>query len=135
MTITNAVRAVFDNQLASTADIPEIAFQNVPYVHAPGTPFIKATLTPTSTRLATMGDTPKQRYQGLYRLLVCVPEAEGVGVGYDLVDTLLARFPASLDITYNGQSVTVEYSEVGASFLDSPYYCTPITVAWYTYHQ
>jgi len=135
MTIINAVRTVLDNQLAATSEIPQIAFQNVPYREVTGTPYIKAVLTPTSTRLATMGDTPQQRYQGIYRLLICTPEAEGAGPNYNLVDTLLARFPASQDLSHNGQYVTIEYSEVGASFLDSPFYCTPITVAWYCYHS
>lgn len=29
--------------------------------------------------------------------------------------------------------VSIDYSEVRTSFLDSPFYCTPVTVAWYTY--
>ena len=135
MTIINDIRACLDNRLATTTGLPDIAFQNVPYNQVAGTSFIRAVLAPTSTRLATMGDTPQQRYQGLYNLLICTPEAKGVGVGYDIADTLLARFPASQDLSYNGQYVTIDYSEVGASFLDSPFYCTPITIGYYTYHS
>jgi hypothetical protein len=29
--------------------------------------------------------------------------------------------------------VSIDYSEVRTSFLDSPFYCTPITVGWYIY--
>jgi hypothetical protein len=30
--------------------------------------------------------------------------------------------------------VSIDYSEVRTSFLDSPFYCTPITIGWYIYH-
>lgn len=134
MTIMNDIRATLDDRLLTTPDLPEIAFQNVPYSHNPGISYIKVDYIPTSRRLATLGDTPQQRYQGIYRLLVCVPEKEGPGVGLNYVDYLLDRFPAAQDLSYNGQTVTIEYSEAGTGFLDSPFYCFPVTIAWYTYH-
>jgi len=30
--------------------------------------------------------------------------------------------------------VSIDYSEVRTSFLDSPFYCTPITIGWYIYY-
>jgi hypothetical protein len=30
--------------------------------------------------------------------------------------------------------ISIDYSEVRTSFLDSPFYCTPITIGWYIYH-
>jgi Bacteriophage related domain of unknown function len=134
LTIYNDIRAVLENRLATTPNVPEIAFQNVPYTRLEATTFLKATFVPVTRRLATMGDTPQQVYRGIYNILACVPENEGNGRGLDLVDTILARFPAALDLNYNGQYLTIEYSEVGTSFLDSPYYCTPITISWYCYH-
>ena len=134
MTILNAARAVLDNRLASTPNVPFIANQNVPFARPESGIYIKSTFIPTSRRIATMGTSFQQRYQGLFRLMVCIPEHEGNGRGLEVCDTLLARFQASQDMTFNGLSLTIEYSEVGASFLDSPYYCTPINVAWYCYH-
>ena len=134
MTIINDIRACLDNQLTNTSNIPVVAKENVAYVHQAGTPFIKAAMVPTSRRPATRGINPQQLYQGLYTLLICTPEAKGAGAGYDIADTLLASFEATKDITYNGLSITIDYSEVRGSFLDSPFYCTPINVAWYCYH-
>ena len=79
MTILNAVRAVLDDRLINMPSVPLLAYQNVPYEHAPGVPFIKINFVPVSRRLATMGNTPQQKYQGIYRLLICYPEAEGPG--------------------------------------------------------
>lgn len=135
MTIINDIRACLDTHLSGTASIPTIARQNVPFEPTTGTSYVKADMIPTSRRPAVRGLNPQQRYDGLYSLLICTPEGLGPGAGYDIADILLARFDAATDITYNGYTVSIDYSEVRTSFLDSPYYCTPITVGWYIYGQ
>jgi len=159
MTIINDIRACLDTHLSGTVGIPAIARQNVPYEPTTGTSFIKADLVPTSRRPAVRGLNPQQRYDGLYSILICTPEGMGPGAGYDLADLLLARFEATTDILYtnptdsilleggddilletgdrlllgNPTIVSIDYSEVRTSFLDSPFYCTPVTIAWYIY--
>jgi len=61
------------------------------------------------------------------------PEGLGPGAGDDIADLLLDRFNATTDVSYGGYIVSIDYSEVRTSFLDSPFYCTPVTVAWYIY--
>jgi len=160
MTIINDIRACLDTHLSGTVGIPAIARQNVPYEPTTGTSFIKADLVPTSRRPAVRGLNPQQRYDGLDSILICTPEGMGPGAGYDLADLLLARFEATTDILYtnptdtilleggddillesgdrlllgNTTIVSIDYSEVRTSFLDSPFYCTPITVGWYIYN-
>ena len=133
MTIINDIRACLDTHLSGTVGIPTIARQNVPFEPTTGTSFVKADMIPTSRRPAVRGLNPQQRYDGLYSLLICTPEGLGPGAGYDIADLLLARFEATTDITNAGLTISVDYSEVRTSFLDSPFYCTPITVAWYCY--
>ena len=160
MTIINDIRACLDTHLASTSGIPAIANQNVPYRPTTGTPYLKVDLVPTSRRPAVRGLNPQQRYDGLYSILVCTPEAMGAGAGYDIADLLLNRFNATTDISYTSPTdtillesgddillesgdklllgsptiVSVDYSEVRTSFLDSPFYCTPVIVSWYVYN-
>jgi len=133
MTIINDIRACLDTHLSGTVGIPAIARQNVPYEPTTGTSFIKADLVPTSRRPAVRGLNPQQRYDGLYSILICTPEGMGPGAGYDLADLLLDRFNATTDISNSGLIVSIDYSEVRTSFLDSPFYCTPVTIAWYIY--
>ena len=133
MTIINDIRACLDTHLSGTVGIPTIARQNVPFEPTTGTSYVKADMIPTSRRPAVRGLNPQQRYDGLYSLLICTPEGLGPGAGYDIADLLLARFEATTDITNAGLTISVDYSEVRTSFLDSPFYCTPITVAWYCY--
>lgn len=134
MTIINDIRACLDNHLAGASGLPTIAYQNVPYEPTTGTSFVKASLNPTSRRPAVRGLNPQQRYDGFYSLLICTPEAMGPGAGYDIADLLLDRFNATTDISFNGLIISIDYSEVRTSFLDSPFYCTPVNVAWYIYN-
>lgn len=133
MTIINDIRACLDTHLSGTVGIPTLARQNVPFEPTTGTSYVKAEMIPTSRRPAVRGLNPQQRYDGLYSLLICTPEGLGPGAGYDIADLLLARFNATTDISNAGLTISVDYSEVRTSFLDSPFYCTPITVAWYCY--
>ena len=160
MTIINDIRACLDTHLSGTVGIPAIARQNVPYQAITGTSFIKVDFMPTSRRPAVRGLNPQQRYDGLYSILICTPEGLGSGAGYDVADLLLDRFNATTDVVYtnptdailleNGDDillengdrlllgsptiVSIDYSEVRTSFLDSPFYCTPITVGWFIYN-
>lgn len=160
MSIINDIRACLDTHLVGTSGIPTIAHQNVEFNPTTGTSFIKADLVPNSRRPAVRGLNPQKLYTGFYNLLVCTPEGQGSGAGYEIADLLLGRFECATDILYtnptdtillesgdtllleSGDSlllgsptiVSIDYSEVGTSYLDSPYYCTPVTVSWYLYH-
>jgi len=134
MTIINDIRACLDSHLSGTSGIPTIARQNVPFEPTTSTSYVKADMVPTSRRAAVRGLNPQQRYDGLYSLLICTPEGLGSGAGYDIADLLLARFNAATDISFGGLIISVDYSEVRTSFLDSPFYCTPVTVGWYVFN-
>jgi hypothetical protein len=134
MSIINDIRACLDTHLAGTVGLPAVAYQNVPYEPTTGTPFIKVDMVPTSRRPAVRGLNPQQRYDGLYSILICTPENMGPGAGYDIADLLLDRFNATTDISVSGLTISIDYSEVRTSFLDSPFYCTPVTIAWYVYN-
>lgn len=159
MSIYNDIRACLDSYLASTTGIPVVRPDNTFFEPETGVPYIRSTFVPISRRPATRGLNPVNRYDGIYSLLVCTPEGSGSGLGYSIADTLLDRFQEVTDITYfnptdtilleNGDTlaletgdsillgsptiVSLDYSEVGLSYLESPFYCTPVTVAWYIY--
>lgn len=138
MTIMNSIRATLDNRLQGGVGLPAIAPQNVQYIPTTNTSFIRSTFIPTVRRPAVRGLNPQQRYDGLYQVLICTPEGLGSGPAYTIADTVLALFEATTDInhpTYPAPNVivSIDYSELDNSFLDSPFYCTPINIAWYCY--
>lgn len=159
MTIMNDIRACLDNYLAATPGLPTLVFPNTPFSPSTGQSFIKVTFTPTLRRPAVRGLNPQQRYEGLYSLLICTPEALGSGAGMTLADKILSRLDATTDVVWDNPTdslllesgdallleggdnillekrtiVSIDYSELGGSYIDSPFYCTPLTVAWYCY--
>ena len=132
--IYNDIRSALESYLAATSGIPDIAWANVPYETDPEIPFIKTTLVPTSRRPAVVGPSPQQRYNGLFSLLICTPENNGSFAGYDYADLLCERFDATTDIPNGSLVISIDYAEVGASYYDPPYFCTPVTVGWHTYN-
>lgn len=134
MAILNDIRACLDNHLLTTPSLPPIAHQNVKFSPSNGQTYLKVDFMPNTRRPAVRGPNPQQFHQGLYRILVCTPENVGTGDNLEIVDTLLSRFDATTDISYGGKIVSIDYAEVGVSFLDAPFYCTPVFVAWYIYN-
>lgn len=160
MSIINQIRAALDTHISSISGLPTVVNQNLKYTPSEDTPFITTALVPATIRPAVMGLYPQQRYQGIYQLLICTPQGNGAGLGYGYADTILQHINVSDDISFSPSSdlllmqsgdtlllesgdallldntifVTVAYAEVGASYLDTPFYCTPVTISWFTYH-
>ena len=134
MSIFNNIRAACENHLITATGLPTLAFQNVLNNPTVGSSFIKATFLPITARAAVRGLNPSLRYDALFNLLVCTPEGEGSGLGYQYADTLMTRFRATTDISFGGYIISVDYSEIGNSYLSPPFYCTPVSVAVYIYN-
>lgn len=130
----NDIRAALDNKLASATMLPTIVWQNTPYDPDPDTPFIRVTYSPTSRRPSTVGYNPEQRYQGVYTILICTPKNRGPQAGLIYADIVTSLFDATTDLHYGSVFVSIDYSEVSLSYLDDPYFCTPITVGWHSYN-
>jgi hypothetical protein len=134
MTITNDIRGCLDNHLANTSGLPVIVPQNIEYIRQPGTSYIKSNFNVTSIRPAVRGLNPQKRYQGLYTMLICTPSDIGPGDALDYADILLDRFKPTSDLTFGSTIVSLEFSQLGNSFSDSPFYCLPVIVDWYIYN-
>lgn len=131
--IYDKIRAALEVHLNSTPNLPPVAWENVDYSPATDAPFIKARLQPTSRRPSVKGSDPRHRYQGLYTLLCHFPEGKGPSANEDLVNTLIDRFNSTVDIPLDGVVVRIEYSEAQSSYSKTPWYVTPVTIAWFCY--
>lgn len=133
MSVMNDIRQALDARLAATTGIPTVFFENVGNDQVPGTPHVRVQFISTSRRPANRGPNPQHRIQGLYVLTVCVPPDAGSGLALDYVDALLDRFNGSTNVAGVAITVSIEYSEAGSAFVDEPFYCVPIEIAWYAY--
>ena len=80
-----------------------------------------------------LSEGPRQ-FRGIYSVLVCTAEGTGSGANLDIVDSIVDRFEATTDITFGSETVTIEYVDVGNGYIDTPFYCIPITIGWYIYN-
>lgn len=134
MTVMNSIRAALENHLLGTSGLPSVAFPNVqfdPNIHEL---FIRSYFAPVSRRPANLGPSPLQRYDGLYTLNVCHRSGSGEGENLQVVDALLSRFDATVDILHGDVKIGISFSESGVGYPDSPFYCIPVVVSWFTYH-
>lgn len=133
--IYNDIRAVLERHLANTIGIPDIAWQNIPFQQDVTKPYLIPSMVPTSRRPAVIGESPWQRYNGIYSILICTPENQGSVAGYEYADLLTYRFDATTRLTDGNLTISIDYAEVRTSFTDSPFYCTPVTIGWHTFYK
>ncbi len=157
--IYTPVTKALETHLAAMSGVPAIARQNVKYEPTTGTPFVRSENIPTLRRRTSVGPTPWQRYEGLYRVTACTSEGVGVGANFTLMDDILEQFDSATDLYYdtgldvlytqseyellqqNNETlildrtvyVTIDYSEPGSPYIDSPWYCTPVNIHYYAY--
>lgn len=134
--IYDKIQAALETHLATSPfTLPDVSYQNVKYVPTTGEEFIKVQVLPTSRRESSKGNNRKSRVQGLMNLLLHFPEDTGSGDTNDLANKLVGRFDSTVDISHDGIVLSLEYVEVQSGYTKSPWYITPITVAWYIYES
>ncbi len=132
--IYDDIRASLEDYLANTAGIPSgIAYENTKFSPTTGTPYLKTLFVPTLRRPANRGINPQMRYQGVFTIEVYAPENLGPGAADAIANTLIERFEATTDITYNSKTISIDYAERQQGITDSPWYFIPIDIGWYIY--
>ncbi len=136
--IHNDIRAALETHISTTADLPDIAYENVAFEPTTGTSFIRVMYLPTVTRPAVRGLNPQLRYQGVFAVTVFTPEGNGPSTADGYVNKVIDAFQATTDISFtNAQSETIklsiDYAERQQGLIDSPWYYVPINIGWYIY--
>jgi hypothetical protein len=136
--IHNDIRAALETHISTTANLPNIAYENVVFEPTTGTSFIRVQYLPTVTRPAVRGLNPQLRYQGVFAVTVFTPEGNGPSTADDYVNKVINAFQATTDISFtNSQSetikVSIDYAERQQGLIDSPWYYVPINIGWYIY--
>lgn len=134
--IYDKIRAALETHLDdSPFTLPDLAWENVKYTPTTDQEFIKVQVLPTSRRPSSKGTNRKSRVQGIMNLMCHFPEGTGSGQTSSLINNLVSRFDSTVDISHDGIVLSLEYVEVQSSYINSPWYVTPVTVAWYIYES
>jgi len=132
--IQREIRSILETQLTSIQDVPDIAYENVPYNPTTGTSYIEITYLPTSRRPAARGLNPQQRYEGIFAINCYASEGKGPAVAETIAENVMTAFEATTSMTTNNITVSIDYSEVRQGFLDSPWFVVPVNIGWYAYN-
>lgn len=130
------IRAALESRL-DTLSI-ELAWQNVDFSPTTGTAYIESRFIPTNRRPAVAGTNPQHRIEGLFQLLLHHPEGVGSGDSSDTLDEVIELFDSTTDISYTNADtetiiVGIENAEARGSYSKSPWFVTPVNIAWYIY--
>ena len=133
--IYDDIREALDSKLNGLSGLPDVFFQNAPGEPETPTPYITTRMFFTSRRPATRGANPQHRYEGIYRIIICIPERSGTGLALRYAETLTSAFDGSTNVVGATKTVSVDFTELANSFGQEPYWCLPVDVNWYIYDQ
>lgn len=107
-----------------------VSWQNVAYTPIIGTKYIRASLLPAETQNPSLGDNHK-RYEGIFQLLLCLPDGNGSYDTDTLADSLLNYFARGQSFTVSSVTVRIlESPSVNPSFADAGWYTTPVSIRY-----
>ena len=91
--IHNDIRAALETHISNTANLPDIAYENVAFEPTTGTSFIRVhVLCLQLNRPAVRGLNPQLRYQGVFAVTVFAPEGNGPSTADDYVNKVINAF-------------------------------------------
>ena len=132
--IQREIRSALETNLSSVVDVPQIAYENVPYKPTTGTSYIQINYLPTSRRPSVRGLNPIQRYEGIFAITCYAPEGNGPDAAEEIAENVMNAFEATTSLTSNNATVSIDYSEVKQGYLDSPWFVVPVNIGWYAYN-
>jgi len=131
--IHKEIRSILEVQLANISNVPQIAYENVPYVPTTRTSYIKVDYLPTSRRPAVRGLNPQQRYDGIFAINCYAPEGNGPSAAETIAENVMTAFEATSSFTTNNVTVSIDYAEADQALVDSPWFLVPVNIGWYAY--
>ena len=131
--INKEIRSILEVQLSNISNVPQIAYENVPYVPTTGTSYIKVDYLPTSRRPAVRGLNPQQRYDGIFAINCYAPEGNGPSAAETIAENVMTAFEATSSFTTNNVTVSIDYAEADQALVDSPWFLVPVNIGWYAY--
>lgn len=132
------IQAALEVRTQALSGNHEIVYEDYKYVPKTNTPFIRTRFMPIDRRPASCGvgadlKPYMQKYEGVFQLLLNMPEGRGTRETNNLVNEICDKFEAATDISFGGVYLTIKQVERMRGISDTPWYKTPVNVHWYSY--
>lgn len=129
------IRKALENQLKDNAGIAaaNFAWENTKFDPSGKTSWIRSKMVPAEARPAAVGTGNAVRWRGLFLCDCFVKRNGGPAAADQLADAVLAAFPYGLQLTENGKTINIRFSERAGAFEEEAWIYIPVTVTWYCY--
>ncbi len=99
------IQAALDTALAAVTSVPPIAWSNVEYIPTQGTTFVRSTLIPAGSSMATLSGTSK--HPGIYQVDIFSPSGKGPGAALVVADNIKSYFEAHRRLVSGSDTVFI----------------------------
>lgn len=130
MGVFSNIQKAMDTTLASVSAIPPIAWSNVEYIPTQGATFVRPTLMPAGSQMATLNGT--SRNPGIYQIDIFTPSGKGQGASLVIADAIKIKFESNRRIAANSDTIFILQVSLGKGerenawdhiFVEVHYYC------------
>ena len=125
-TYFNDIQAALDTRLNSLTGGHNIGWEFTP-ADFNGANYLRPTFLPAAVEQASLGDTGKDLYNGLYQVDVFFRKGTGRST---IPDEIGDHFKRGTILTYNGISLRVLAVSIESSSTEDNYHVVPVTINW-----
>jgi hypothetical protein len=129
------LQSALNDQLNDEFPTMAIAWENVDFTPALGTPYLAAYLLPAESTVKTLGPNPYIERKGIFQVTCVYPAGAGWGAAKSKAAEVIAAFPAGQEFVYNGLTVTIEKSWPAAGFPKDGWYQVPTSIRYHCIYQ
>jgi hypothetical protein len=133
MTVFYDIQAALNQQLNTMPSAPPIAWPNTNYEPAVGTLWLRPTLLPADSEVATLGAGGSDENIGIYIIDIFAPLGDGHLEAYQMADTVANRFKTDTELTYNGRTVWCMSASIAAATREENWWQVPVRIAYLSY--
>lgn len=139
MTATQDIRRALEQRLntgtyTGVTNSTDIAWENIAYEPANKTRWIRPRLIISEVIPATADATATELWTGLFIVDAFTKQNDGGASKADiLADEIKARFPKGTQLTENGKTINIRFSQISGLIQDSPWAFKSVTVTFYSY--
>lgn len=129
----SAIRSAMTARLQTLANLPAVAWENVPFTPAAGAVYLKPALLPGEPLQAEIGTTGLNMHMGVYQISIFAPAGSGVSAINTLRDAICDHFKRGVELTYSGVTVRCVKAYPGPMLQETDLIQIPITIQWRSY--
>lgn len=133
MSDSQDIRRALEKTLNGVSGLPAIAWENTKFNPVSSDEWLRARLNINEILPSTVGVGNDVRWSGLFTIDCFVKQNTATADADDLADSILGAFAYGTQITENGKTINVRFSERAGGIQDAPWYFVPVTITWYAF--